>query len=139
MVNQQTLQGHWNEIKGQLRRRWSELSQDDLEAFHGNVDELVGLIQRKSGEARATIETVLDDLTKNGASAFARTAEEVRDYVEDAAERIQEGSRQAVDSVRQGYEDVQDVVRDRPTESVAVCFGLGVITGLLLGLVVRKA
>jgi len=51
-VNQQTLEGNWNEIKGKLHERWGQLTQDDLQRARGDVDQLVGLIQRKTGEAR---------------------------------------------------------------------------------------
>ncbi len=55
MINEQTLQGNWNEIRGMLRKRWSQLSQDDLQGFDGNLDQLIVLIQRKTGETRAAI------------------------------------------------------------------------------------
>ena len=57
MANQQTLEGNWNEIAGKLRSKWGQLSNDDLEKFKGNTSQLVGLIQRKTGEARDKIET----------------------------------------------------------------------------------
>ena len=56
MLNQQTLQGNWNEIKGKLQSKWGTLTDDDIAIFNGNVDQLVGTIQRKTGEARASIE-----------------------------------------------------------------------------------
>src|SRR5204863_284881 len=56
MVNAQTLQGHWEEVKGKLREKWGQLTGDDLERFSGDVDKLVGLIQRKTGVARSAIE-----------------------------------------------------------------------------------
>jgi len=51
MINEQVLQGNWNEIKGKIRSKWGQLTNDDLQSFDGNVDRLVGLIQRKTGEA----------------------------------------------------------------------------------------
>ena len=139
MVNQQTLQGHWNEIKGKLRTKWGELAGDEFEAFDGNVDKLIGRIQRKTGEARSSIERYLSELTDEGASAAAGVAEDIREYVHHAAERIQEGSKEAVDSLRQGYEGAQEMVRRRPGESVVLCFGAGMIAGLLLGLFARRS
>ena len=50
MINQQTLLGNWNEIKGKLRSNWGSLTDDDLTIIDGNVDQLVGAIQRKTGE-----------------------------------------------------------------------------------------
>jgi ElaB/YqjD/DUF883 family membrane-anchored ribosome-binding protein len=138
MIDQETLLGNWNEIKERLRQRWSQLSSDELQAFHGTVDELVGLIQRKTGDARAVVENYLNDITAQGASLVGQSAEEVRQYVQQAADRIQQQSQQVVDSLRQGYEDAEEYVRKRPAQSLAMCFGGGLFVGLLLGLSLRK-
>jgi uncharacterized protein YjbJ (UPF0337 family) len=138
MIDQTTLKGNWNEIKGQLRERWGQLTNDDVQSFDGNVDQLVGLIQRKTGETRSAVENYLNDLADNGSAAIGAAAENARQYVQDAAQRIQDGSRQAVDTFRQSYEEAEEIVRQRPTESVAVCFGIGVFVGLLFGLTLRS-
>ena len=59
MVNQQTLQGNWNELKGKLREKWGQLTNEDLQVAQGNVDQLIGLIQRKTGEARSGMGVVV--------------------------------------------------------------------------------
>jgi uncharacterized protein YjbJ (UPF0337 family) len=138
MINQTTLQGNWNDIKGQLRERWGQLTNDDVQSFNGNIDQLVGLIQRKTGETRSVIEDYLNEVTENGSAAIGAAAEGARQYVQDAAQRIQDGSRQAVESLRQNYEEAEEFVRRRPSESVAVCFGIGLFVGLLFGLNLRS-
>src|SRR5688572_18635123 len=85
-LNQQTLEGNWNEIKGKLHERWGQLTQDDLQKARGNVDQLVGLIQRKTGEARERVEQYLNDLTSNGGAGVSKMAETVRGYASSAAE-----------------------------------------------------
>jgi uncharacterized protein YjbJ (UPF0337 family) len=138
MINQQTLEGNWNEIKGKLRSKWGSLTDDDLKILSGNVDQLVGTIQRKTGEARESIEQFFEQFSSNGASAFGQTSETVRAYAQQAAETVQETSKQAAASVREGYAEVEDFVRQRPAESLAVCFGVGVITGVVVGLLFRS-
>ncbi len=145
MINEQILQGHWNEIKGQLRSKWGQLTSDDVLNFDGNVDRLVGLIQRKTGEGREAIERFLDEATARGASAFEEVEENVRQYAQAASERIQDGTRRAADSLRQGYDDLREgyedaeaMVRRRPSEAAAVCFGAGVLTGLLAALLLHR-
>jgi uncharacterized protein YjbJ (UPF0337 family) len=138
MINQQTLQGNWNEITGKLRAKWGSLTDDDLKVFSGNVDQLVGTIQRKTGEARECIEQFFEQFGSNGASAFSKASETVRDYAQQAAETVQETSKQAAESVREGYTEVENMVRRRPAESLAVCFGVGVITGVVVGLLFRS-
>ncbi|HLJ11859.1 MAG TPA: CsbD family protein [Planctomycetaceae bacterium] len=145
MLNQQVLQGNWNEIKGKIRSKWGELTNDDVQHFDGNVDRLVGLIQRKTGEGRDSVERFLNEVTSSGGGAVGQATETVRDYAQQAAERIQTGARQAAESVRQGYdslregyEGAEEMVRRRPTESAAVCFGLGVLTGLMVAFVIQR-
>jgi uncharacterized protein YjbJ (UPF0337 family) len=138
MNNEQTLQGNWNEIKGKLRSKWGSLTDDDLMVFNGDVDQLMGTIQRKTGEARESIEQFFKQFSSNGASAISRASETVRDYAQQAAESVQETSKQAAESVREGYADVEELVRQRPAESLAVCFGVGVITGVVVSLLLRR-
>jgi len=137
MINQQTLQGNWNEIKGKLRSKWGSLTDDDLTTFNGNVDQLVGTIQRKTGEARDGIEQFFEQLTAGGAAAISRAGETVRAGAQQAVDSVQKTSQKAAASVRAGYADVEEMVRQRPTESLAVCFGAGVITGVVVSLLLR--
>ena len=130
-IDQQTLQGNWNEIKGKLRNRWGDLSNDELESAQGNVEQLVGTIQRKTGEARDAVETYLEELTRSGASAIGRAAETVR-------QSAQHATRQAADAVAAGYSKTHDLVQHRPIESLAACFGVGLITGLAVGVLLRS-
>jgi uncharacterized protein YjbJ (UPF0337 family) len=68
MVNEQILRGNWNEIRGKLQERYGQLTNDDVREYEGNVDQLVGLIQQKTGESREAIVHYLDKLTESGAS-----------------------------------------------------------------------
>ena len=138
MVNQQTLQGNWNEIKGKLKSKWGQLTNDDLQQAHGNIDQLIGLIQRKTGEARNSVEKFLEDLTANGSSTVSQAAETAREYAQQAMESVQQRTQQASESLRQGYEEAEEIIRRRPAESAALCFGVGMLAGVILGLAMRS-
>jgi len=138
MVNQQTLQGNWNEIKGKLRTKWGQLTNDEVNVFDGNVDRLVGMIQRKTGEARESVEKYLEEVGGSGASGIAQAAEAVRGYAKQATEQVQETTHQATEAVRHGYQQAENTVRKNPTESIAVCFATGVGVGVLLTLAMRR-
>ena len=137
MISQQTLQGNWNEIKGMLRSKWGALTDDDVTVFNGNVEQLMGTIQRKTGEARESVEQFFEQFNFNGASAINRASESVRAGTQQAVDAFQETSHRATASVREGYAEVEDMVRQRPIESLAVCFGAGVITGVVVSLLLR--
>ena len=67
MVNTQVLQGQWNQVRGQLKKKWGQLTDDDLRLSNGNIDQVIGRIQHKTGEAREAVESFLDELTSHGA------------------------------------------------------------------------
>lgn len=137
MINQQTLQGNWHEIQGKMRSKWGSLTDDDVKECDGNVEQLIGKIQERTGAGRESIEKFFAQFTTNGASAVSRAGETVRAYAQQATDTVQETSHQAADSVREGYAEVEDMVRQRPAESLAVCFGAGVITGVVISLLLR--
>ena len=60
MVNAQVLQGQWNQVRGELKKKWGQLTEDDLRFNNGNIDQLVGKIQQRTGEAREAIEQFLE-------------------------------------------------------------------------------
>ncbi|HMP05826.1 MAG TPA: CsbD family protein, partial [Lacipirellulaceae bacterium] len=110
-INQQTLEGNWNEIKGLIHEKWGQLTNDDLQRARGNVDQLVGLIQRKTGEGRDTVERFLSEATSGGANAVARMAESVRDYASSAVEGVDDLTARAGDYVREGYEHTERMIQ----------------------------
>jgi ElaB/YqjD/DUF883 family membrane-anchored ribosome-binding protein len=59
-------------------------------------------------------------------------------YAEQASEAFREQYDHAAESVRAGYERAGEMVRRSPVESVAVAFGAGIITGVVVGLMMRK-
>ncbi len=137
-MNQQILEGNWNEIKGKLREKWGQLTDSDLPQRQGNLEQLVGIIQRKTGEGRESIEKFLQQTSGGAASAMGIAAETVRDYAQQASESVQNTAKQAVDQVRAGYDEAENFVRNRPGESLLVSFGLGLITGVVIALSMRS-
>lgn len=54
------LKGRWNEVKGKLKQKYSGLTDDDLTYTEGKEEELIGKIQRKTGETREQVLKVLN-------------------------------------------------------------------------------
>jgi ElaB/YqjD/DUF883 family membrane-anchored ribosome-binding protein len=114
------------------------LTESDLPQIRGNVDQIVGIIQRKTGEGREAIEAYLQELSGSAASAAGAAAETVHNCAQHAAENVQHTAKQAADRVRAGYNEAERFVRDRPGESLLVCFGVGLITGVVIALSLRS-
>lgn len=125
-INTQELQGQWNELRGKIRERWDQLTDEDLRVEGGNLDQLIGRIQKRTGEGREAIEAFLTDLTSQGFSAVARAAH--------AGDRLREGYDQVAERTREGYRRAKGMVRHNPGSSVATAFGLGLIVGVLFGM-----
>jgi uncharacterized protein YjbJ (UPF0337 family) len=53
--------GSWKQLKGDVRAKWGELTDDELEQAAGNRDKLAGYIQQRYGMARADADRALDD------------------------------------------------------------------------------
>jgi uncharacterized protein YjbJ (UPF0337 family) len=53
------LKGEWNIIKGNLKQKWAHLTDDDLQFIEGKQDELLGRIQKRTGESREAVETAI--------------------------------------------------------------------------------
>ena len=138
MTNQQTLEGNWNQIKGKLRDKWGQLTDDDLPQIRGDAEQIIGAIQRKTGEGREAIEQYLQEISGSAASAISTAAATVRDYAQHASETVQHTAKQAGDQMRAGYNEAERFVRDRPGESMLVCFGVGLITGVVIALSMRS-
>ncbi len=60
-MNRDTMQGKLKQLKGEIKRKWGQLTDDDLTEAEGSFDKLVGRIQQRTGEQRADIERWLKD------------------------------------------------------------------------------
>jgi uncharacterized protein YjbJ (UPF0337 family) len=43
-------QGNWNILRGSLRQSWSRLTHDSLQLAEGRFEEIVGRVQKQTGE-----------------------------------------------------------------------------------------
>ena len=55
------MKGKWNQLKGEVKRKWGQMTDDDLLQVEGNMDKLIGKIQERTGEQRDAIRQWLDE------------------------------------------------------------------------------
>ena len=60
-MNKDTLKGKWRQAKGEAKRRWGKLTDDDLDQVEGNQEKLVGKIQERYGLRREEAEKQVND------------------------------------------------------------------------------
>ncbi|MFD2034563.1 CsbD family protein, partial [Belliella marina] len=56
------IKGNWNEIKGKLKQKYGELTDDDLVYAEGESEELLGKIQKKTGKTKDELKSFINDL-----------------------------------------------------------------------------
>jgi ElaB/YqjD/DUF883 family membrane-anchored ribosome-binding protein len=102
-----TFTGRWDQLREDVKRQWSRLTDDDLDQIKGNLEALVRLVQEKyeytTEEAQREVTRFLDD--HNG-----RTTQMVR--------RIPS--------------DMDHEVRQHPWAAIATAIGLGIVLGFLV-------
>ncbi len=60
-MNKLEIKGDWNIIKGNLKQKWAKLTDDDLQFIEGKQDELLGRIQKRTGESREAVEVAIKE------------------------------------------------------------------------------
>lgn len=58
------LKGKWNEIKGNLKQQYGDLTDDDLTYVEGKEDELYGRLQQKLGKSRDELDKMFNDYSR---------------------------------------------------------------------------
>jgi uncharacterized protein YjbJ (UPF0337 family) len=143
-ANLQNLQGQWNQLKGDVKKKWGQLTDDDLRWTNGNVDQLIGRIQERTGEKREQIEKYFDTLMSQGSSVLSNAVESVGQAASQATNRIREGysqiSDQAGDQLGHAREmageqigHAREMVVRNPVQWVAAAFGVGFLVGMIAG------
>jgi uncharacterized protein YjbJ (UPF0337 family) len=64
-MNKLENKGNWNIIKGKLKQKWARLTDDDLEYAEGKKDELLGRIQKRTGESREAVEKAVKEASSS--------------------------------------------------------------------------
>jgi len=60
-MNKMKMKGDWNIAKGKLKQRWAKLTDDDLRYQEGMEYELIGRIQKRTGETQEAVEKAVED------------------------------------------------------------------------------
>ena len=61
-MNTTELAGKWDELKGVLKQKYADLTDDDLLFVEGKEEELYGRIQQKIGKTKDEIKKMISEL-----------------------------------------------------------------------------
>ena len=72
MVTKQELSGKWDSIVGSVKKKYGQITDNELKQVEGDLNQLSGLIQRKAGQSKEQVEAFLDECC--GGSFMDQTA-----------------------------------------------------------------
>lgn len=56
------MKGNWNEIKGKLKQKYAQLTDDDLQFAEGKEDELLGRMQQRLGKNKEELRREIGEI-----------------------------------------------------------------------------
>lgn len=61
-MNSTEIKGNWNELKGKLKQKYADLTDDDLLYAEGKEDEMLGRLEQKLGKSKDEVKKMIADL-----------------------------------------------------------------------------
>jgi uncharacterized protein YjbJ (UPF0337 family) len=58
------IKGNWNQMKGKIKQKYPDLTDDDLMFVEGKEDDLLGRIQRKTGKSRDEVVSYINSINR---------------------------------------------------------------------------
>ena len=57
-----TFKGTWNEITGKLKQKYADLTDDDLLFAEGKEEELLGRLQKRTGQTKEALRKQIEEI-----------------------------------------------------------------------------
>ena len=64
-MNWDIVEGKWDQLKGAVREKWGDLTDDEIQQMEGRRDKMAGKLQEKYGWTKEQAERELTDLFKD--------------------------------------------------------------------------
>ena len=61
-MNKLRMKGSWNEVKGKLKQKYGQLTDNDLTFAEGKDEELLGRLQNRLGKSKDELRKEIEDL-----------------------------------------------------------------------------
>jgi uncharacterized protein YjbJ (UPF0337 family) len=63
-MNGDIFEGKWKQLRGQVQKKWGDLTDSDLDRVKGTRTEFEGLLQERYGYTKERAKSEVDDLLK---------------------------------------------------------------------------
>ena len=149
-----SIENHWDAIKGQLKQRYAQLTDDDLSFVEGKGEELLARLRGKLHMSAKHLDEVLSELHDAAGGKLDQIKAKVGEFAHDAREKageltdafkekaaavgdqVKEQAAAAYESARERgrtlLEEGTEYVRHNPRQSLLAALCAGFVAGLLI-------
>lgn len=138
MMTREEIQGNWTQLKGQIRERWGQITDDELQEAQGNGEQLIGFLEAKTGESRRQIEQFVNSALNEGQNMLERATQSAKGYARAASQAANNNYHALEKGFESGLNEANQLVKSRPAESLAAAFGLGILAGVVVTLLMKS-
>jgi uncharacterized protein YjbJ (UPF0337 family) len=117
------LYNSWKQLKGKVKKEWGELTDDDIQAINGNMEELVSRLISTYGYTKEYATQAIHKFLAN--SNLNESLANMRDKLSQKTEEVKE-------NVEKYSSELYEVIKKSPVQSVLIASTLGLLMGLLL-------
>lgn len=61
-MNESQFKGKWNQLKGEVKKKWGQLTDDDITEVEGDYNKFVGKVQERHGDSKEQVKEWIDKL-----------------------------------------------------------------------------
>ena len=134
MLTREQLMGNWNGVIGSIKEKFGEFTKDELAKVEGNFEQLVGLIQRKTGKSQEQISSFISDCCESAGTTYSQVANRASNYADAAGGMLRDNYDRVATEAKKGMDYTAQNIGRRPLESLAIAVGAGILAGLVLGI-----
>jgi uncharacterized protein YjbJ (UPF0337 family) len=85
-MNRVELQGKMRQLRGKMKAKWAQLTDDDIALIEAQIEQMIGVLQARYGyapeRARADLEKYLREYNEEAQHLLGRAVERVQDRLE---------------------------------------------------------
>ena len=134
MVTREQLLGNWNGIVSSIKEEFGEFTKDELAKVEGNFEQLVGLVQRKTGQSQEQISSFISECCESAGATYNQVANRASHYADAAGEIIRDNYDRVATEAKKGMDYTAQNIGRRPLESLAIAVATGILAGIILGI-----
>jgi len=142
-MNTFTFDGSWNRIKGKLKQKYAQFTDDDLVFVEGKAGELLGRLQAKLGLTEDAVVALLYEMKESVANfgdgvreKVSEATARVGEVVGSAKAKVTEVAGEAYDHARESARTLQgkaeNFVTAQPLKALLSALAVGFVAGILI-------